>query len=116
MSVRNKYPPKWQNNLTDTLGNRGLLLLKNGYVSDALKILDIRCGFLYDLAIHQALQHYLRSLVDLQYELCVLKDNIEIRDQAKELINDIKLTYSIEQLTIDENQVLSELKSHLSLE
>ena len=116
MSVQNNYPPEWQNNLTDTLGNRGLLLLKNGYLSEALRILDIRFSFLYDLAIHQVLQHYLLSLIDLQYELCVLKDNIEIKDQAKELINDIQLTYSGEQLTINENQVLSELKSHLGLE
>lgn len=56
MSSQVNYPPKWQKNLANTLGNRAHLLFNNSCVPKAYRILDIKLGFLDDLAIHHAFQ------------------------------------------------------------
>lgn len=108
------YLPQWQNDLADTLCFRGRVLLLNDHASEGISDLDKGIEMLYDLAIVRNLQTYLHSLIRSQYLLCrIVINNALINSKAKIFINDIESNYSTKQLSTDEYQLLSELKSFI---
>ena len=115
MNNSGNYPTNWQYNLAAILVKKIVLYLKKSNTEEALTDLNYAFYLLYDLVIEKAIQAYLSNLIKLQIFWCIKIDGNEVYNQAENLVIDIESTYPVAQLTADEYQALTELKSQLRL-